>query len=149
MFMNVLDALSSAISSVRFSLELRMFVLTLTIFFWASLPNVCGGFSADKNTFAEVTWEDVGRNLLKLRSVGVPDEVLMMTRLQIPDMKKVQVGESQVPGAGRGLFAARDIEKGELVTCYPGDILLQPNGLIGVPDSLVEDEKLLHSLLFK
>ena len=95
------------------------------------------------------TWEDLGRHLLSLKSGGVPDHELMMKRLHIPHWNKVVAGESTVPGAGRGLFAATDISKGEMVTCYPGDILLQPTGLIGVPEYLEKDEKLLRTLLFK
>ena len=103
----------------------------------------------------QATWEDIGRNLLNLRSVGVPDEILMTTRLDIPNLNKVCVQPSLVGGggeggaAGRGLFATQDIMKGEIVTCYPGDILLQPSGLTGVPDYLQKDDELLRSMLTK
>lgn len=105
--------------------------------------------SGSNNEDNHATWEDIGRHLLGLRKGGIPDHELMMTRLDIPHWNKVKSAESKVPGAGRGLFAATDIKKGELITCYPGDILLQPNGLLGVPEYLEKDEKLLRTLLFK
>lgn len=51
-------------------------------------------------------------------------ETILSTRL--PDLKlnKTVLGISTIPGAGRGLFASKDISKGEIVTCYPGDALL-------------------------
>ena len=95
----------------------------------------------------QATWEQVGRSLLQLKSIGVPDDILMMTRLDIPNLCRVHVGESTIPGAGRGLFASTDCQKGDLLTCYPGDVLLQPSGMTGVPDELKQDDARLRLLL--
>ncbi len=47
-------------------------------------------------------------------------------RLQImcskPPLYRCEVKESLLPNTGRGVFATRDIEKGELITMYPCDI---------------------------
>jgi hypothetical protein len=55
---------------------------------------------------------------------SVVRETILSTRL--PDLKlnKTIIDISTIPGAGRGLFASKDIAKGEVVTCYPGDALL-------------------------
>lgn len=39
-------------------------------------------------------------------------------------ISRSRVAPSTINGAGQGLFATRDIEAGELITCYPGDAVL-------------------------
>ena len=57
---------------------------------------------------------------------------LFRTRLQNLRLNRCFVGaESTIPGAGRGLFASRDIEEGELITLYPGDMLLEWKSNVG------------------
>jgi hypothetical protein len=57
-----------------------------------------------------------------------PNEVtqasLLSTRIPGLNLNRTRIGPSTIPGAGRGLFAVRDIAKGEITTCYPGDSLL-------------------------
>ena len=48
----------------------------------------------------------------------------LTSRLPRLAIARTTVGPSTVSGAGRGLFATRDIEVGELVTIYPCDALL-------------------------
>ena len=67
-------------------------------------------------------------------------EVILSTRidkLESMGLNCTRLGQSTISGAGRGLFATRDIPKGELVTCYPGDALLY---LPEVPEDEDEDE---------
>lgn len=59
----------------------------------------------------ELSQEQVCMNMLATRCVGL-------------NLNRCYVGMSTVPGAGRGLFASRDICEGELITLYPGDALL-------------------------
>jgi SET domain len=60
-----------------------------------------------------------------------------MLRTRLPDLRlnRCRVGPSTLgAGAGRGLFASRDIRCGELVTLFPGDALLLWNASRGVGD---------------
>jgi hypothetical protein len=50
-------------------------------------------------------------------------ETLLSSRLPLK-LNRTRVADSNLPDAGRGLFATQDIAKGELITCYPGDALL-------------------------
>ncbi|KAL7551671.1 hypothetical protein ACHAWF_017310 [Thalassiosira exigua] len=52
-------------------------------------------------------------------------EALLGCRLPIPFLCRSELGQSKIDGAGRGLFAAERIPKGEVITCYPGDALLR------------------------
>lgn len=51
-------------------------------------------------------------------------ENILSTRLSNLQLNKTRIDASTIPGAGRGLFASKDIAKGEVITCYPGDALL-------------------------
>lgn len=51
-------------------------------------------------------------------------EALMTARIPGLALSRTRLGPSTIPGAGRGLFASRDIAGGDVVTCYPGDALL-------------------------
>ena len=53
---------------------------------------------------------------------------LLLSRLVGLDLNRAKVGTSQQEGGGLGLFAARDIRKDELITCYPGDWALLADG---------------------
>lgn len=50
-------------------------------------------------------------------------DTLITTRLNIR-LNRTRIGKSRIGGAGRGLFAIENIQKGEIITCYPGDVLL-------------------------
>lgn len=95
----------------------------------------------------QLHWNDLGKTLLKLRDGSVPENILMMTRLTINNLSRVCVGSSVIPNAGRGVFAAMDCQKGDLLTCYPGDVLLQKSGMTGLPEELKSDDQKLQSLL--
>ena len=47
----------------------------------------------------------------------------MKTRLLDLALNRCRIAPSTIEGAGNGLFAARGIDQGELVTLYPGDVL--------------------------
>jgi hypothetical protein len=56
--------------------------------------------------------EQVQENMLRTRHSGLR-------------LSRCYVAESSVQGAGLGVFAGRNIEKGEMITLYPGDALLK------------------------
>jgi len=57
---------------------------------------------------------------------------LFRTRFPKLRLNRCYVGvESTIDGAGRGLFASRDIEEGELITLYPGDVMLAWERTVG------------------
>ena len=62
-------------------------------------------------TTGTLSQEQVCMNMLATRCLGL-------------NLNRCYLGVSNVPGAGRGLFASRDIREGELITLYPGDALL-------------------------
>lgn len=49
---------------------------------------------------------------------------LLRTRLTNLELNRCFVGPSTIAEAGNGLFASRDIAEGELITLYPGDVVL-------------------------
>ncbi len=49
-------------------------------------------------------------------------EKLLCMRISDLGLNRVRVGESSL--SGRGVFAQRDLNAGELITCYPGDALV-------------------------
>jgi hypothetical protein len=77
---------------------------------------------------------------------SVVRETILSTRL--PDLKlnKTIIYISTIPGAGRGLFASKDIAKGEVVTCYPGDALLCTSASEDDVDDFGDDEDDFGSL---
>lgn len=46
------------------------------------------------------------------------------SRLSCARISRTRLEPSTIPGAGRGLFATRDIAEDELITLYPGDVVL-------------------------
>jgi len=57
---------------------------------------------------------------------------LFRTRFPKLRLNRCFVGaESTIDGAGRGLFASRDIAEGELITLYPGDVMLTWETTVG------------------
>jgi hypothetical protein len=64
-------------------------------------------------------------NKLKL---GISDEDLCLRLLstRLPDLQlnRCFVKQSNIPNAGNGLFASRNINDGELITLYPGDAVI-------------------------
>jgi hypothetical protein len=48
-------------------------------------------------------------------------QLVLRTRLSRLVLNRTLVGPSSISSAGRGLFARCDCQKGELLTCYPGD----------------------------
>ena len=60
----------------------------------------------------------------KLTDEVMVREVLLSSRLPLPFLNRTKLGPSTIEGAGRGLFATEDIADGEVITCYPGDLLL-------------------------
>lgn len=49
---------------------------------------------------------------------------MLATRCSDLHLNRCYIGLSNLPSAGRGLFASREIFAGELITLYPGDALL-------------------------
>ena len=96
----------------------------------------------------QMTWHELGQQLLNLKNAGVPDDVIMGMRLQNLPLKRTRIDQSTNPSSGRGLFAIMDIKEGDFVTCYPGDIVLHetkgfkptPNEDVGiVNDDMLRD----------
>lgn len=80
-----------------------------------------------------LTLEGLAMVLAKLRSyyqntTTLPQETLRRNlharRLDNLHLHRCSIAPSSIRGAGQGLFADRDIEAGELITCYPGDAVL-------------------------
>jgi hypothetical protein len=57
-----------------------------------------------------------------------PQLSLLRGRLDDLHLSRCTVLPSTIPGSGNGLFATRNIEKGELVTLFPGDAILFRDG---------------------
>ena len=60
------------------------------------------------------------------------------------NLNRCYIADSKIPGAWCGLFAAMDIIKGDLGTCYLGDVLLKPSGMTGIPEYLEKDNALFR-----
>jgi hypothetical protein len=60
--------------------------------------------------------------------VYTPQLSLLRGRLDDVHLARCCVLPSTIPGSGNGLFASRNIEKGELVTLFPGDAILFRDG---------------------
>ena len=95
----------------------------------------------------QLHWHDLGVKLVALRSMGIPDGEIINTRLVIDNLSRVEIKPSLISNAGKGVFATMDCKEGELLTCYPGDVLLQNSGFTGLPDDLKNDEDKLQSRL--
>ena len=49
-------------------------------------------------------------------------ESLLCARF-VGGLNRVCIAPSEIEGAGSGVFAAEDIQEGEIISCYPGDVL--------------------------
>lgn len=121
----------------------------LTTFLWVQGG---WGFSASEvplePTQKQLHWNELGHMLMRLKQQqGLSDTVLLQTRLDLPTLHRVRIGPSTIEGAGRGLFATMDCQPGDLLTCYPGDVLLHKTGLTGLPEYLKQDDQRLRLLL--
>ena len=70
---------------------------------------------AEKEALADAEW--------RLSADEIAREALLTARL-VTNLCKVRLAPSTIRGAGDGLFAAVDIEEGEIITCYPADALM-------------------------
>ena len=97
----------------------------------------------------QLSWQELGEMLLDVQAQGIPDPVLMNTRFPSLPLSRLRVGASSVnEGAGRGVFATQDCQEGDLLTCYPGDILLQPTGFTPSPKDMgITDDDTLRDLM--
>ena len=68
--------------------------------------------------------DDLKSVLRELASNGVSKESMLGNRLDL-NLDRTRIGISRIENAGRGLFAKADCQKGDLLTCYPGDIVLR------------------------
>lgn len=62
---------------------------------------------------------------------------LFNTRLANINLDRTHVGPSTIVGAQRGLFASCDCARGDLLTCYPGDLV------VVIPDDDEDDYTIL------
>lgn len=76
----------------------------------------------------QLTWQELGTTLVTMRANGVPEDVLRGTRLPSLQLSRCRVSDSKVSSGGRGLFATMDCKQGDLLTCYPGDVLMRQTG---------------------
>lgn len=51
-------------------------------------------------------------------------QILLSGRFNLPFLDRTEVKQSTIESAGRGLFATKDIARGDIITCYPGDAIL-------------------------
>jgi len=75
----------------------------------------------------ELRLKEVRDYYRETNEISQEDICLNLYRTRFPDLRlnRCFVGaESTIPGAGRGLFASRDIEAGEIITLYPGDVII-------------------------
>lgn len=88
----------------------------------------------------DLTKEELGLRIKEVRDhyretneMSQENVCLSLIRTRFPNLRlnRCFVGESTISGAGQGLFAARDIIEGELITLYPGDVLLQWETSVG------------------
>lgn len=71
----------------------------------------------------DITLQELSNTLQNLLETNHTRESLLNRRLSLP-LNRCRVGPSLVPNAGRGLFATTNCSKGDLLTCYPGDVLI-------------------------
>jgi len=69
-------------------------------------------------------------------------ESILSSRFDLPFLRRTKIGPSSIDGAGRGLFAIENINKGEAITCYPGDAVLYelPGETDNIHDEIDADE---------
>lgn len=125
---------------------MHLFPKLLALSFSASTGKDLG--QTNKNE-QQLSWQELGQMLLDVRAKGVADQVIMNTRFPSLPLSRLRVELSSVAeGAGRGVFATEDCLEGDLLTCYPGDILLHPTGFIPPPkEKGIDDDATLRDLL--
>ena len=88
----------------------------------------------------DLTKEELGLRIAEVRSyyrqtneLSQKDACLSLLRTRFPNLQlnRSFTAQSTITNAGRGLFASRDIQEGELITLYPGDALLAWNNTVG------------------
>lgn len=89
----------------------------------------------------QVSLDGLKTILQNLQSNGAPKESILGSRLELY-VDRTYIEASLVENAGRGLFAKAGCRKGDLLTCYPGDILVQSSysdedPFVGGEDSFV------------
>eukprot|EP00978_Attheya_sp_CCMP212_P043214 scaffold278002_cov50-Attheya_sp.AAC.1 len=114
-------------------------------------------YNNNNNNHNVLTRDDLSSDEITLLSRDLsPDEIARETLLssRIPELTPIlcstRLGPSTIPEAGRGLFAARDISKGDVITCYPGDGLLYtlplPSQNNDNKDQSVDDEEAFEDM---
>lgn len=106
--------------------------------------------STSLNSNNNLSWQELGEFLLEEKSKGIPEEAILSTRLPSLQLSRVRIQQSTVGQgqAGRGVFAAVDCKEGDLLTCYPGDVLLTKYGFTPSPEEMgITDDKELRDLL--
>ena len=90
----------------------------LLFLFWVALAKIEG-------IFGLATLESLRARLQNLHAEGQDKNSILTSRIEdlSIEVSCTRVAPSMVAGAGRGLFAVKDMHRGELLTCYPGDIL--------------------------
>ena len=71
----------------------------------------------------QLTSKSLQKLLKNLLEEGSSIESLLCSRMPITS-DCTRIDESKVKNAGRGLFASKDVKKGDILTCYPGDVLV-------------------------
>lgn len=66
--------------------------------------------------------EEIKRYISLLRMVGIPREEIQSRRLYITIEERVSIKKSSIHG--KGVFAIKDIKKGQLITLYPSDYMI-------------------------
>ncbi len=61
------------------------------------------------------------RKTTPVAKIGDRVRIMIMRSIVVDFLDKVKLGNSS--GRGRGVFATKDIKVGELITCYPGDLI--------------------------
>eukprot|EP00979_Chaetoceros_neogracilis_P019206 scaffold11980_cov287-Chaetoceros_neogracile.AAC.2 len=88
----------------------------------------------------DLTKEELGLRIAEVRAyyrktneLSQKDACLSLLRTRFPNLQlnRSFTAQSTIVNAGRGLFASRDINEGELITLYPGDALLAWNTTVG------------------
>ena len=99
------------------------------------------------DTGQHLTWQELGQQLLSMKNGGIPDDALMGTRLTSLPLSRTRIDESL--NRGRGLFASENCKEGDLLTCYPGDILLHSElGFRPTPAQMgIENDEMLRDYL--
>ena len=83
----------------------------------------------------------------RLKPWQLAREEMLSTRLDGLSLGRTRIStEGSV--AGRGLFAARDIREGELITCYPGDALVLLNDDAGERIDIFKYGVCTHNVIF-